>query len=168
MAIGSFLTNYFSQPDTGGLTIQTAAKLVTFYWGGAMIGRFIGSAVLQRVAAGKLVGLCALVACGLVVTSMLSFGYVAVWTMLAVGLFNSIMFPTIFTLGIAELGPLTGEGSGILVSAIVGAALIPLAEGALADRIGIHHAFIFPALCYVYIAYYGFSGSRVIAPAAAH
>lgn len=167
VAIGSFLTNYFSQPDTGGLTIQTAAKLVTFYWGGAMIGRFIGSAVLQRVAAGKLVGLCALVALGLVVTSMLSFGYVAVWTMLAVGLFNSIMFPTIFTLGIAELGPLTGEGSGILISAIVGAALIPLAEGALADRIGIHHAFIFPALCYVYIAYYGFSGSKVRHPVAA-
>ncbi len=165
VSIGSFLTNYFSQPDTGGMTIQTAAKLVSFYWGGAMVGRFIGSAVLQRVSTAKLVGLCSVVAFGLLVTSIFSFGMLAVWTILLVGLFNSILFPSIFTLGIAELGPLTGEGSGILVSAIVGGGLLPLAEGALADRIGIHHAFIIPALCYVFIAYYGFSGSKVRLPA---
>jgi FHS family L-fucose permease-like MFS transporter len=70
------------------------------------------------------------------------------------------MFPSIFTLGIAGLGALTGEGSGLLVAAIVGGAIIPVAEGALADRIGIHHAFILPALCYLYIAFYGFNGSR--------
>jgi FHS family L-fucose permease-like MFS transporter len=102
----------------------------------------------------------AMIACALVLTSILTFGHVAVWSILLVGLFNSIMFPTIFTLAIAELGPLTGEGSGLLVASIVGGALIPLAEGALADRIGLHHAFILPALCYVYIAYYGFKGSR--------
>jgi FHS family L-fucose permease-like MFS transporter len=160
VAIGSFLVNYFSQPDTGGFTVQTAAKLVSLYWGGAMVGRFIGSAVLQKVRPGQLLGLAAIVACCLVTTSMLSYGHLAVWSILLVGLFNSIMFPTIFTLAIAELGPLTGEGSGLLVASIVGGALIPLAEGTLADHIGLHHAFIIPALCYVFIAYYGFKGSR--------
>jgi FHS family L-fucose permease-like MFS transporter len=162
VSIGSFLTNYFSQPDTGGFTLQTAAKLVSFYWLGAMVGRFIGSAILQRARPGRLLGFCAVVAFALVLCSMLSFGQVAVWTILLVGLFNSIMFPTIFTLGIAEMGPLTGKASGLLIQAIVGGALIPLAEGALADKIGIHHAFILPAICYIFIAYYGFRGSRVV------
>jgi MFS transporter, FHS family, L-fucose permease len=80
-------------------------------------------------------------------------------TIILVGLFNSVMFPNIFSLGIEGLGPLTGKGSGLLVMAIVGGAIIPVAEGALADRIGIHHAFILPALCYIYIAYYGYKGS---------
>ena len=96
--------------------------------------------------------------CGLVSLSILSVGHLAVWSILAVGLFNSIMFPTIFTLGIAELGPLTGKGSGLMVAAIVGGAIIPYIEGLVADRIGVHHAFILPALCYIYIAYYGFEG----------
>jgi FHS family L-fucose permease-like MFS transporter len=165
VSIGSFLVNYFSQPDTGGLTVQAAAKLLSFYWGGAMIGRFIGSAVLQKLRSNTVLGVVALVAFSLVTISMLSFGHVAMWSMLLVGLFNSVMFPTIFTLGIAELGPLTGEGSGILVAAIVGGAIIPVLEGLLADRIGVHHAFILPAICYLYIAYYGFRGSRIIAPA---
>ncbi|HEY0265073.1 MAG TPA: sugar MFS transporter [Granulicella sp.] len=159
VAIGSFLVSYFSQPDTGGLTLQSAAKLVSFYWGGAMIGRFIGSYVLTLMKPGRLLGLMAICAGVLVITSMLTFGHVAVWSMLAVGLCNSIMFPTIFTLGIAELGPLTGKGSGLLVAAIVGGAIIPVAEGALADRIGLHHAFILPVLCYMYIAFYGYRGS---------
>jgi FHS family L-fucose permease-like MFS transporter len=85
------------------------------------------------------------------------------WTIILVGLFNSVMFPSIFTLGIAELGPLTGDGSGLLVMAIVGGAIIPLAQGALADRIGIHHAFVLPVLCYLYIAYYAFRGSKPVA-----
>jgi len=164
VSIGSFLVNYFNQPDIGGLAVQAAANLVPFYWGGAMIGRFIGSAVLQRMRPGYLLGLCALVALSLVVISMLTFGHFAMWSILLVGLFNSIMFPTIFTLGIAELGPLTGKASGLLVAAIVGGAIIPLAEGALADRIGIHHAFILPVLCYFYIAFYGFRGSTVVFP----
>lgn len=81
------------------------------------------------------------------------------WSIILVGLFNSIMFPSIFTLGIAELGPLTGDGSGLMVMAIVGGAIIPLAQGAIADRIGIHHAFILPVLCYLYIVFYAFQGS---------
>src|SRR6185437_2863547 len=160
VSIGSFLVNYFSQPNIGAMSEKTAAVYVSFYWGFAMLGRFIGSAVLQKVRAGALLGLVAVVAFGLVVASMLSFGHIAMWTIILVGLFNSVMFPSIFTLGIAGLGALTGEGSGLLVAAIVGGAIIPVAEGALADRIGIHHAFILPALCYLYIAFYGFNGSR--------
>jgi MFS transporter, FHS family, L-fucose permease len=146
------------------LTAEAAAFYLPFYWGGAMIGRFIGSAVLQKVKTGKVVAFCAVVATILVVTSMLSFGHVALWSILLVGLFNSIMFPSIFTLGIAEMGPLTGEASGLLVTAIVGGAIIPEIQGVIADRIGIHHAFILPVLCYIFIAYYGLKGSRVILP----
>jgi FHS family L-fucose permease-like MFS transporter len=160
VSIGSYLINYFHQPEIGGLAELAAAKYVTYYWGGAMVGRFIGSAVLQKVKTGKVLAFAAIMACALVCISMLSTGNVAMWTIIAVGLFNSIMFPSIFTLGIAELGPLTGDGSGILVMAIVGGALLPVATAALADRIGIHHAFIIPAICYLYILYYALSGSR--------
>jgi FHS family L-fucose permease-like MFS transporter len=162
VAIGSFLINYISQPGIGNISQQRAAALVGFYWGGAMVGRFIGSALLQKIETGKLLGIHAIVACLLVLTSMMTGGHVAMWTILAVGLFNSIMFPSIFTLGIAELGPLTGDGSGVLIMAIVGGALIPVAEGALADRIGIQHAFILPAICYLYIMYYAFKGSKPV------
>ncbi len=160
VSIGSFLVNYFTQPYISTMTEKQAAFYVSFYWGCAMVGRFIGSAILQKVRAGTLLGLVAIVACLLVITSMLTFGAVAMWTIILVGLFNSVMFPSIFTLGIAGLGPLTGRGSGLLVAAIVGGAIIPVIEGSLADHIGIHHAFILPAICYLYIAYYGFKGSR--------
>ena len=163
VAIGSFLVNYFAQPNIGAMTEKAAAVYVSFYWGFAMIGRFIGSAVLQRMQAGRLLGMVAIAACLLVAISMMTFGHLAMWSIILVGLFNSVMFPSIFTLGIAGLGPLTGKGSGLLVAAIVGGAIIPVVEGALADRIGIHHAFILPALCYIYIAYYGFRGSRQLA-----
>ncbi len=166
VAIGSFLVNYFTQPEIGNMSEQNAAKYVQFYWGAAMVGRFIGAYVLQRVKAGGLLGSAALVAGLLVLASMLSAGSVAIWAILAVGLFNSIMFPSIFTLGLAGLGPLTGKGSGLLVMAIVGGAIIPVIQGAIADRIGIHHAFILPVLCYLFIAYYGFRGSRVISQSA--
>jgi MFS transporter, FHS family, L-fucose permease len=167
VSIGSFLVNYFNHPEIAGLTEHNASRLVSFYWGGAMVGRFIGFAVLQKIRPNRALGTVAIVACLLVTTTILTFGHVAVWSILAVGLFNSIMFPTIFTLGIAELGPLTGMGSGILVAAIVGGAIIPYLEGRLADSIGIHHAFIIPAICYIYIAYYGFRGSRPSRTAAA-
>jgi MFS transporter, FHS family, L-fucose permease len=160
VSIGSFLVNYFSQPDIGNISVQVAARYVTFYWLGAMIGRFIGSAILQKVQTGKVLGTAAIVACLLVCVSMLTSGHVAMGSILLVGLFNSVMFPSIFTLGIAELGPLTGDGSGVLVMAIVGGAIIPVLEGAMADRMGIQHAFILPAICYLYIVYYAFRGSR--------
>jgi FHS family L-fucose permease-like MFS transporter len=160
VSIGSFLVNYFSQPDIGNISEQAAAGLLSFYWGGAMVGRFIGSALQQKIAANKILGVAAIVAALLVITSMLTFGHVAMWTIIAVGLFNSVMFPTIFTLGIEGLGPLTGDGSGLLVAAIVGGAIIPELQGIIADRIGIHHAFFLPILCYMYIAYFAFVGSQ--------
>src|SRR5262250_2035582 len=160
VSIGSFLVNYFSQPDIGGLTEKAAANLVAFYWGGAMVGRFIGSALLQKVKTGNLLGLCAICAAALVAISMLTNGHVAMYSIILVGFFNSIMFPSIFTLGVAELGPLTGDGSGIMIMAIVGGAIIPVAQGWIADRIGIHHAFFLPVICYLYILFFALSGSK--------
>jgi MFS transporter, FHS family, L-fucose permease len=160
VSIGSFLINYFGLPHIGGLSEKTAANLVPFYWGGAMVGRFIGSGVLRRISAGKVLAAAAVVACLLVVVTMMSSGHLAIGSVIAVGLFNSIMFPSIFTLGLAGLGELTSKGSSLMVAAIVGGALIPLAEGHLADRIGVQHAFIIPAVCYIYIAVFGIIASR--------
>jgi FHS family L-fucose permease-like MFS transporter len=160
VSIGSFLVNYFSQPEIGGLTEKVAASFVAFYWGGAMVGRFIGSGLLQKMSTRNLLGVCAVCAAVLVATSMLTTGHFAMWSIILVGFFNSIMFPSIFTLGVAELGPLTGDGSGILIMAIVGGALIPVAQGAIADRIGIHHAFFLPVICYLYILFFALSGSK--------
>jgi FHS family L-fucose permease-like MFS transporter len=234
VSIGSFLVNYFGQRDIGGLTEKIAAGFVAFYWGGAMLGRFIGANylggakakymalvsalaialvllsypiqnqipvgyqpgvpnltwlawllvagrplfILVAVAAasiagaaalrggqavantGMLLGICAVSTSALVAISMLSSGNVAMWSIILVGFFNSIMFPSIFTLGVAELGPLTGDGSGIMIMAIVGGAIIPVLQGAIADRIGIHHAFFLPVICYLYILFYALSGSK--------
>jgi MFS transporter, FHS family, L-fucose permease len=167
VSIGSFLVNYFSQPDIGNINEQTAARFVSFYWGGAMVGRFLGSAILRWVRTEVILAIAALAACILVCTSMLTSGHVAMWSIILVGFFNSIMFPSIFTLGIAKLGPLTGDGSGLLVMAIVGGAILPVIQGSLADHLGIHHAFILPVLCYLYIAYYALKGSKPVAPAGA-
>jgi len=160
VSIGSFLVNYFSQPEIGGLTERVAASFVAFYWGGAMVGRFIGSGLLQKMSTRRLLAVCAVCAAALVATSMLTTGRVAMWTIILVGFFNSIMFPSIFTLGVAELGPLTGDGSGILIMAIVGGAIIPVTQGWIADRIGIHHAFFLPVVCYLYILFFALSGAR--------
>lgn len=160
VSIGSFLINYMSQSDIGNMTAREASKFVPLYWGGAMVGRFIGSALLQKVRPGKLLGIVAIGACVLVLTSMMTTGHTAMYSILAVGLFNSIMFPTIFALGVAELGPLTGDGSGVLATAIVGGAILPLLQGALADRKGIQFALIIPALCYLFILFYGLKGSQ--------
>jgi len=160
VSIGSFLVNYFSLPEIAGLTALAAAGFVSFYWGGAMVGRFVGAYVLQRVKPGYVLAFCAVVACALVSASMMLDGRAAMWSILAVGLFNSIMFPTIFSLGEAELGPLTGNGSGVLNMAIVGGAILPVIQGAIADRVGLHHAFILPVLCYLYILFYALRGSK--------
>jgi MFS transporter, FHS family, L-fucose permease len=160
VAIGSFLVNYFGQPEIGGLTEKVAASFVAFYWGGAMVGRFIGSAILQKVSTRGLLGICAVCAASLVAISMLTTGHFAMYSIILVGFFNSIMFPSIFTLGVAELGPLTGDGSGVMIMAIVGGAIIPVAQGWIADHIGIHHAFFLPVVCYLYILFFALSGSR--------
>jgi FHS family L-fucose permease-like MFS transporter len=160
VSIGSFMVSYFSHPDIAGLSPQVAAGYVSFYWGGAMIGRFIGAGLLQRVKTGYLLGVCAVCSATLVLVSILAGGHLAMWSMIAVGFFNSIMFPSIFALGVAELGPLTASGSGLINMAIVGGAIIPVIQGAIADSIGIHHAFILPVICYLYIVFYGLRGSK--------
>jgi len=160
VSIGSFLVNYLGQANIGGLSPQAAAFRVSFYWSGAMIGRFLGAGLLRRIKAGRLLAMCAVCTTLLVGVSMLTSGSIAMWSILAVGLFNSIMFPTIFSLGVAELGSLTERGSGILNMAIVGGAILPLIQGVIADQIGIQHAFFVPVVCYLYIVFYGLSGSR--------
>jgi len=165
VSIGSFLINYLSQPNIGNMSEVVAAKYVAYYWGGAMVGRFIGSALLQKIKTGTLLGIFGLTAALLVCTTMLTTGTIAMWSVISVGFFNSIMFPSIYTLGIAKLGPLTGDGSGLMIMAIVGGAILPVVQGAIADRIGIHHAFILPVICYLYIVYYAFRGSRPVIPA---
>jgi FHS family L-fucose permease-like MFS transporter len=161
VSIGSFMVNYLSLPDIGNMSEAAATGYVSLYWGGAMVGRFIGSALLTRIDTRKLLAFNAAVAALLVLTTMLTFGHVALWSVVAIGLFNSIMFPNIFTLGIEKFGPLTGKVSSLLVMAIVGGAIIPLAQGALADHVGVHHAYVLPLICYLYIIYYGLKGSRV-------
>jgi FHS family L-fucose permease-like MFS transporter len=160
VSIGSFLVNYFGLPDIAAFPERTAARYVSLYWGGAMVGRFIGSWLLTKVRTSTVLGTAALVACGLVTTSILTHGHTAMWAVLAVGLFNSVMFPSIFTVGLSGLGPLTSKGSSLMVAAIVGGALIPLAEGHLADAVGVQHAFVIPAVCYIYIALFGYLGGR--------
>ena len=160
VSIGSFLVNFFGLPEIAGFSAKTAAGFVSFYWAGAMIGRFLGAGLLRRIRHGNLLGLCAICAATLVSASMILGGHTAMWSILSVGLFNSIMFPTIFSLGLAELGPLTGSGSGMLTMAIVGGAVLPVIQGVIADHVGIHHAFFLPLLCYLYILFYGLSGSK--------
>jgi FHS family L-fucose permease-like MFS transporter len=161
VSIGSFLVKYFADPTIAGLPLEKGAKLVTFYWAGMMVGRFIGSAAMQRISANWMLFGSGVGAFVLVLASILGTGNFAVITILAVGLFNSIMFPTIFTLAVAELGPLTGRGSGLLVQAIVGGAAIPVLMGFLADHYGIHRSLVLPLLCYLFVAYYGWRGYRI-------
>jgi FHS family L-fucose permease-like MFS transporter len=161
VAIGSFLINYLAQPEIGGLSQADASQYLSFYWGGAMVGRFVGAALLTMFDARKLLAIAAAAVIALLATTMSTQGPVAMWSVLAIGLFNSIMFPTIFTTAIERMGPLTGKASSLLIMAIVGGAVIPLAQGALADSIGIQAAFALPLACYAYIAWYGLRGSRL-------
>ncbi|MBD8899813.1 L-fucose:H+ symporter permease [Rhodanobacter sp. DHG33] len=161
VSIGSFMINYISLPQIGHISEQQASHYVSLYWGGAMVGRLFGSALLAWLDPRKLLAAFAAIAGLLVVTSMLSSSNVAMVSIIAVGLFNSIMFPTIFALGIERLGPLTDKASSLLIMAIVGGALVPLLQGVLADQIGIQHAFVLPLLCYAYIIFYGRSGSKI-------
>lgn len=192
VAIGSSIANYLALDNIGGFissstipdaavryraALAEAAKYISLYWGGAMVGRFIGSALLQKIKTSTLLSFAAIMAALLVTVSVLSAGHVAMWSILAVGLFNSIMFPCIFTMGIAELGPLTGDGSGLLNMAIVGGAIIPYLVGRVAVLInsryypamvqgetswgqGMHYALILATLCYLYILFFALSGSR--------
>jgi MFS transporter, FHS family, L-fucose permease len=158
VSIGSVMANYLMLPHTLGLVAQQAGEMVSFYWGGAMIGRFIGSAALRVVPAGRALTVCAVIACLLAITSAFSAGLVAAVSLLLVGLFNSIQFPTIFTLAIEGEDGDTPQASALLCMSIVGGAVIPVITGAVADRIGLSLALFVPALCYVWIAVYGWIG----------
>jgi FHS family L-fucose permease-like MFS transporter len=192
VAIGSSISNYLALDNIGGFispstvadagdryraALGVAAGYISLYWSGAMVGRFVGSALLQKIKPSKLLAIAAIMAALLVTVSVLTSGHVAMWSILAVGLFNSIMFPCIFTMGIAELGPLTGDGSGLLNMAIVGGAVIPYFVGRLAVLLnshyysamtqgetswgqGLHYALIVATLCYLYILFFALSGSR--------
>ena len=160
VSIGSYLINYLGLPNIEKFSAPDAAKYVAYYWTGAMIGRFIGSAVMQKVAPHLVLGFNALVATALCFVGLLLSGHIAAGAVLLIGFFNSIMFPTIFTLGIAKLGHLTSQGSSLLIMAIVGGALLPTLMGRTADTWGLQYAMIIPAVCYVYIALYAFFGSQ--------
>lgn len=182
VSIGSLLVNYMGLPQVAALPEQLAAYFLPVFWGGLMVGRFAGSAIMQKVRPGLVVGVAATFACILVFISMHTegtglvythsialFGHprtlmlprsTPMWTMLALGLCLSVLFPSIFSMGIEGLGPLTSKGSSVLIAAILGGALIPEIEGRLADRIGLQPAFIVPAICFMYIACFGFAASR--------
>ena len=182
VTIGSYMVNYFLTLDivelirnsgfmpglaellsgTGidqATPAQLAGSFVALYWGGAMVGRFLGSGLQLIIKPSKLLSIYGLINVGLLLVTMNSSGLLAVWTVLCIGLFNSIMFPTIFTLAIKKLGKHTAQGSGILCTAIVGGAFIPPLFGFFADVWTLQAAFIVPILCYLYISWYGKFGS---------
>lgn len=160
VSIGNLLVSYMGLPQIAGLPAATAGYFLMVYWGGAMVGRFIGSAILQKVRTGLLLGFAAIGALALVVISLFTTGHVAMGTLLAVGVCNSIMFPSIFTLGIQDLGPLTSKGSSLLIASILGGAIVPKLQGILANRIGLQPSFILPVICYVYVAIFGIIAIR--------
>jgi FHS family L-fucose permease-like MFS transporter len=155
VAIGSFLVSFLGQANIAALAEQDAGKFVSFYWGGAMVGRFIGAFVMQKIKPANVLAFNALAAVLLILTAIFSDGSLAMWSLLAVGLCNSVMFPTIFSLALNGLGIHTGQGSGILCAAIVGGAIVPLIQGVLADSFGLQIAFLVPVVCYLYIGFYG-------------
>ena len=158
VSIGSVMTNYLMMPHTLGLSAKGAGQMVSYYWGAAMIGRFIGAGVLRFVRAGHALSFCAVIACLLASASAVNAGVFAAYTLLAVGLFNSIMFPTIFTIAIEGEKSDTPQASALLCMAIVGGAIIPEITGWAADRVGLAHALFVPAACYIWIATYGWIG----------
>jgi MFS transporter, FHS family, L-fucose permease len=160
VAIGSLIVNYLMQPEVMGLQEQAAGKLITLYWGGAMVGRFIGSAVLRMVSPGLVLMGCAVGAILLIALSTSTSGTVSGYSLLAIGLVNSIMFPTIFSLACEGLGGRAADGSGIINVAIFGGAVIPLMTGVMADETSLSTALILPALCYAVIAGFGFYARR--------
>jgi len=163
VSIGSFLVNFLGLKSIAGLTAQDAGKYVSFYWGGAMVGRFAGAVIMQKIRPDYVLVVNALCAGALVILTIFSSGQLAMWAILAVGFFNSIMFPTIFSLALTGLGRHTGQGSGILCAAIVGGAILPVIQGSLADQLGLQNAFIVPVFCYGYIAYYAWRCRKLMA-----
>jgi FHS family L-fucose permease-like MFS transporter len=162
VAIGSFLVNFFGEPGVAGMKEEVAGNYLAFYWGGAMVGRFIGSLTLARFKPGHVLFVHAVLATALVLGAMTLPGTAAMWSILAVGLYNSIMFPTIFAMALAGLGRYTSKGSGILCMGIVGGAIVPFLQGLIADASAIRIAFALPVVCYLYIGWFALRGSRPV------
>jgi MFS transporter, FHS family, L-fucose permease len=161
VSIGSLIVNYLMQAHVMGLEEQAAGKLIGLYWGGAMVGRFIGSAVLRVVSPGMVLAFVSAGAIILILVSISTMGSVSGYSLLAIGLMNSIMFPTIFSLACEKLGPRAADGSGIINVAIFGGAVIPLLTGMIADATGsLAQALILPAICYAIIAGFGLFARR--------
>jgi FHS family L-fucose permease-like MFS transporter len=160
VGLAQFMVGYFGLPELGGMTAAAAAAFTFYYWSGALVGRLLGSWMLTKINAGRLLGIFGLLAVTCVVVSICTTGPVAVWSLILCGFFNSIMFPNIFALGITGLGPMTSKGSGLIMTAVVGGAVIPVAIGGLVDHFGFRPAAILPVLCYLYIAFYGFVGHK--------
>lgn len=161
VAIGSYLVNFFLHLGITDMTEVTAGKMVSYYWGSAMFGRLAGALIMRYLKPTTLLAINAALAVAMIIVAVNSSGEMAMWTILAVGFFNSIMFPTIFTLGIKGLGKHTGRGSGYLCQGIVGGALIPLIQGVAADAWSLQWSFLIPAACYFYIGWYALVGSKV-------
>jgi FHS family L-fucose permease-like MFS transporter len=161
VSIGSLIVNYLKQAHVMGLAEQSAGKLIGLYWGGAMVGRFVGSAVLRMASPGKVLAFNAVGAIALLAISTHTTGVLSGYSLLAIGLMNSIMFPTIFSLACEGLGKRAADGSGIINVAIFGGAVVPLATGAIADATGsLSLGLILPALCYATIALFGWYARR--------
>jgi FHS family L-fucose permease-like MFS transporter len=159
IGVGNLFVNFVSRPDIGNMTTEEAGRYLTFLWGGMMVGRFVGSAIMQRVAAETVLAVFSVLAFIVMMVTVFTTGHVAMWSLILVGLFHSIMFPTIFTLGIKGLGPLTEEGSGLLIMAIAGGALV-FVQGWLADEYGLQESFLLTAICELYVLFYAVWGSK--------
>lgn len=159
IGVANLFVNFVSQPDIANLTNEQAGHYLTFLWGGMMVGRFAGSAIMQKVDAGLVLAAFSLGAFVVMLVTVFTTGPAAMWALILVGLFHSIMFPTIFTLGIKGLGPLTEEGSGLLIMAIAGGALV-VVQGWLADAYGLQTSFLLTAACELYVLFYALWGSK--------
>jgi FHS family L-fucose permease-like MFS transporter len=166
VSIGSFLINFLGDSQVAALSPAMAAQYVSYYWGGAMLGRFIGFGTMRTISPGKALACTAAASVALILTGVVAAGPWAMWAMIAVGLCNSIMFPTIFSIALNKLGAQTGQASGVLCMAIVGGALVPFAQGFVADRLGLQLSFLVPAGCYLYILYFGCKYAGMYAHAA--
>jgi FHS family L-fucose permease-like MFS transporter len=164
VTIGSLMVLYLIQQDTLGISQEAAGKLVAYYWGGAMVGRFIGSAVLRMFSPGKVLATVAAVAIALLAVSASTHGAISGWALIAIGLFNSIMFPTIFTLASEGLGRRAADGSGVICMAIVGGAILPPLAGWVSDVTSLRTALIVPAVAYALILLFGLFATRPVAP----
>ena len=162
IGVGNLFVNFISRPDIGNMTTEAAGRYLTLLWGGMMVGRFAGSAIMQRVRAETVLAAFSIGAFVVMTVTVFAHGPVAMWSLILVGLFHSIMFPTIFTLGIRGLGPLTEEGSGLLIMAIAGGALVAV-QGKLADTYGLQTSFLLTAACELYVLFYALWGSRPVA-----